>query len=79
MASHLGTVNLTQDHIARQARCSPERALEELIWNALDAGGSKVEVRFEVDNMTSVSAIEVRDQGTGIAFDLKDRAFGTIG
>jgi hypothetical protein len=79
MASHLGTVNLTQDHIERQARCNPERALEELIWNALDSGGPKVEVRFEVDNMTSVSNIEIRDQGTGIAFELKDGSFGTIG
>ncbi|MCC7389208.1 MAG: ATP-binding protein [Phycisphaerales bacterium] len=79
MPSHLGTVDLTQDHIERQSRCSPERALEELIWNALDAGGASVEVRFEVDNMTSVSAVEVRDHGVGIPFSQKDRAFGSIG
>ena len=33
------TVRLTHDHLERQARCSPERAIEETIWNALDAGG----------------------------------------
>lgn len=79
MASHQGTVNLTQDNIERQARCTPERALEELIWNAMDAGGPRVEVRFETDDLQSVSAVEVIDRGSGISFCDKERAFGSIG
>lgn len=79
MESHIGTVELSQDHIERQARCSPERAVEELIWNALDAGGSRVDVQFEVNEMTSVSAVEVRDYGAGIPFADKEQAFGKIG
>jgi Histidine kinase-, DNA gyrase B-, and HSP90-like ATPase len=79
MATHMGQVELSHDHIERQARCSPERALQELIWNALDAGGSHVEVVFEIDEMEAVSAVEVRDGGKGITFGLKERAFGTIG
>lgn len=79
MGTHLATVSLTQDNIERQARCIPERALEELIWNALDAGGKTVEVCFEVNTLGVLSALEVRDQGTGIPFEERGRAFGTIG
>ncbi len=73
------TVRLTHDHIARQARCTPERAIEEAIWNALDAGGQEVEVVFELDKLSTCKAIEVRDHGIGIPISLVDQAFGTIG
>ncbi len=72
-------VELSQDHIERQARCSAGKALEELIWNALDAGGPSVQVRLEVNELDAVEAIEIEDRGAGIAFDDLDRAFGTIG
>lgn len=77
MARH--DVQLSRDHLERQARCSPERAIEELIWNGLDAGGSSIEITFEVNSLNSVTALEVRDHGTGIAIDALGRAFGTIG
>lgn len=73
------TVKLSDDHLSRQSACSAERAIEELIWNALDAGGSRVEVRFEADELNSISAFEVQDWGTGIAESDLPRAFGTIG
>jgi DNA topoisomerase VI subunit B len=72
-------VNLTSDHLNRIAHCKPERAVEELIWNALDAGGSSVDVTFELNDLGSIHALEVRDHGSGIAIaDLK-RAFGHVG
>ena len=72
-------VKLSQDHLQRQAQCSAERAIEELIWNGLDAGDHLVAVHFEMNELGAVTAIEVADQGTGIAFDDLERAFGTIG
>lgn len=53
--------------------------MEELIWNALDAGGPRVDVRFELNELGAVEALEVEDQGTGIRIDELERAFGTIG
>lgn len=72
-------VKLSQDHLQRQAKCSAERAIEELIWNALDAGGLAVDVRFDVNELGVVTALEVADYGCGIPFEALDRAFGTIG
>ena len=68
-----------RDHVQRQANTSPFGAIEELIWNGLDAGGRRVEVRLIEDQMHSVSRVEVEDRGTGIPPDEVDRAFGTIG
>lgn len=73
------TVKLSDDHLSRQAACSAERAVEELIWNALDAGGDRVEVSFEANALGATSAVEVQDWGTGIAESDLGRAFGMVG
>lgn len=72
-------VELSRDHLERQARCSPEAAIEELIWNGLDAGGNLVVVRFEENELGGIAAIEVSDRGSGIPFSDLPRAFGTLG
>lgn len=73
------TVKLSADHLTRQAACSAERAVEELIWNALDAGGERVRVSFEQNELGAVSAVEVQDWGTGIAATDLGRTFGMVG
>jgi Histidine kinase-, DNA gyrase B-, and HSP90-like ATPase len=72
-------VKLSQDHLQRQSRVSPERAMEELIWNGLDAGGPSVQVIFESNNLEAVVAVEIVDHGSGIDYADLDRAFGTLG
>lgn len=72
-------VKLSQDHLQRQSRVSPERAIEELIWNGLDAGGPSVQVTFESNEFDAVVAVEVVDHGSGIDYADLDRAFGTLG
>lgn len=72
-------VELSRDHLERQARCSPEVAIEELIWNGLDAGGNSVEVYFEENSLGGIDAIEVVDHGTGISPSDLPRGFGTLG
>lgn len=68
-----------RDHVQKQAQASPLAAVEELIWNGLDAGGKVVEVRLFENEMNGVDRIEVEDRGSGIPPDEVDRAFGTIG
>lgn len=73
------SVTLSRDHLERQARCTPEAAIEELIWNGLDAGGNLVEVDFEYNALGGLDGIRVTDHGAGIPFGDLERAFGTIG
>lgn len=58
---------------------SPQKAVEELIWNALDAGGDRVDVILRMNNLGTVDSLEVTDHGSGINPDDLDRAFGEIG
>ncbi|MFZ2874999.1 MAG: ATP-binding protein [Phycisphaerales bacterium] len=73
------TVKLSSDHLQRQSACSAERAVEELIWNGLDSGSQRVEVRFERESLEGITALEVQDWGAGIPLDALDRTFGTVG
>ncbi|KHK02481.1 ATP-binding protein [Desulfovibrio sp. TomC] len=75
----IGNVKTTQDHLDRLSRSNPTTAIVELIWNALDAGGSAVEVTFETSNLGGISAIEVKDFGDGIDPSELDSSFGKIG
>lgn len=68
-----------RDHVQKQAQASPLAAIEELIWNGLDAGGQLVEVRLFENELHGVRRVEVEDRGSGISPDEVDSAFGTIG
>ena len=55
-----------RDHVQKQAQTSVLGAIEELIWNGLDAGGALVEVRLLENEMHGVQRVEIEDRGTGI-------------
>ena len=77
MAQH--KVFAAREHFEQQARATPLAAIEELIWNGLDAGGPSVEVRLAADTVGEISSIEVEDKGAGIHPKDLAQAFGTIG
>lgn len=77
MARH--HVEVGRDHVSRLASATALKAIEELIWNGLDAGGRSVEVRLSEDAFRAVSQIEVIDRGSGIRPEELKRAFGKIG
>lgn len=56
-----------KDHLELLLRVRPVVALVELIWNALDADASRVDVTFERDFTGDLGGIVVRDNGTGIS------------
>jgi Histidine kinase-, DNA gyrase B-, and HSP90-like ATPase len=60
-------IEVRHDHLERLARrTDPVGAVEELIWNALDADAENVWVEAESDAMGGVDSVTVRDDGSGI-------------
>ncbi|WP_461034287.1 ATP-binding protein [Streptomyces mayteni] len=57
----------------------PVGAVEELIWNALDAECDRVLVELETNELGGVDRVVVRDDGTGIAADMAASYFQPIG
>ncbi len=72
-------VRLEEDHIRRIVQCSPEEALTELTWNAVDAGATEVRIVIRRNPLGGIESVEVTDNGCGIAQDEVDAAFGSLG
>ncbi len=72
-------VQAQADHIASLAKAAPVSALEELIWNALDADAREVRVDLITNALGAVEAVRVADDGTGIDVLRADSTFGSLG
>ncbi|MEV4534635.1 ATP-binding protein [Asanoa sp. NPDC049518] len=69
-----------EDHVQRLARESdPLGAVKELIWNALDADATRVDVVLHRSPLGAVERVTVRDDGTGMAPEALAAAFDRIG
>ncbi|MFF1306397.1 ATP-binding protein [Streptomyces sp. NPDC058307] len=57
----------SREHVAEPARLrDPVGAVEELIWNAVDADAEHVVVTLERNDLGGVDRIPVQDDGTGM-------------
>jgi hypothetical protein len=73
-------LTIGREHVAELARLrNPVGAIEELIWNALDADAEKVTVELERNDLGGVDRVIVTDDGTGIAANRCDEYFQHIG
>ncbi len=73
-------LKVEQDHIESLAKVrNPIIAIEELIWNGLDADADKVVVELALNDMGGLSKIRVSDNGTGIRSEECENAFGHLG
>lgn len=59
-------VEVQPDFIEKITRAKPLQALSELVWNALDADAHEVRVYCERNELDSLSAVIVKDDGVGI-------------
>lgn len=74
------TIQAGEDHIKRlSGEGAPERALVELIWNALDAEATKVNVIIERNELGGIKSISVDDDGHGFNYHEAQSDFGQIG
>ena len=72
-------VQAQADHIESLFKGSPLMALEELIWNALDADAKEVKVDLITNPLGAVDAVRISDDGTGIDALRADQTFGNLG
>jgi len=72
-------VQAQADHIESLFKGSPLMALEELVWNALDADAKEVKVDLITNPLGAVDAVRVADDGTGIDALRADQTFGNLG
>ena len=72
-------VQAQADHIASLAKATPVSALEELIWNALDADAREVRVDLITNALGAVVALRISDDGTGVDVLKADSTFGSLG
>ena len=72
-------VQAQADHIESLFRGTPLAAVEELVWNALDADAREVRVDLVTNPLGAVEAVRVSDDGTGIDVVRADQTFGNLG
>nr|BAK19909.1 putative DNA mismatch repair protein [Streptomyces rochei] len=73
-------VEVRPDFIEKVARrTDPLGAVEELVWNSLDADATEVHVELELDDFGGVQAVVVRDNGHGIPAATAESAFKGMG
>jgi len=72
-------VQAQADHIESLFKGAPLMAIEELVWNALDADAREVKVDLITNPLGAVDAIRVTDDGTGIDALKADQTFGNLG
>ncbi|WP_196482553.1 ATP-binding protein [Burkholderia cepacia] len=59
-------VEVQSDFLEKITRAKPVPALSELIWNAFDADAKLVDVSFEYNDLDTLDAIVVKDDGEGL-------------
>ncbi len=73
-------LNLADDHVKAFAKArKPILAIEELIWNALDADAEHVSVDLAYNKLDGLESITVTDDGHGMDPSTRDQSFGMLG
>lgn len=72
-------VQARADHVASLASAAPLSAIEELVWNALDADAREVKVDLVQNPLGGIDAIRVADDGNGIDILKAEDTFGSLG
>lgn len=72
-------VEVQPDFLEKITRAKPVPALSELIWNAFDADAKLVDVSFEYNDLDTLDAIVVKDDGEGLPRSEAESCFTSLG
>ncbi|HDR9028586.1 ATP-binding protein [Burkholderia vietnamiensis] len=72
-------VEVQSDFLEKITRAKPVPALSELIWNGFDADAKTVEVSFRYNDLESLDAIVVTDDGDGLPRSDAEACFTSLG
>ena len=72
-------VRAQADHIESLSKAAPLSAIEELVWNALDADAREVKIDLLTNALGAVDGVRVSDDGTGINALEAEATFGSLG
>jgi len=72
-------VQVERDYLERLAARNPIASIEELIWNALDADATTINVRFDRNELGGINGIIVEDNGHGLDHRNAPDAFAKLG
>lgn len=72
-------VQAQADHIESLSKAAPLSAVEELVWNALDADAHEIRIDLLTNSLGAVEAVRVSDDGVGIDVLSADSTFGSLG
>ena len=71
-------VEVKGDHLDKVSRSTPILAVSELIWNALDADATRVDVFIKECDLGIVEVV-IRDNGDGIDYHQAEQLFSSLG
>lgn len=72
------TIQVERDHLDRLIK-RPLGAVTELIWNAIDADATLVEIKVIRSALGGIDALEITDNGSGITVERAELSFGRLG
>lgn len=71
-------VQVEPDHLSKLTEAKPTQAVAELVWNALDADATRVDLKIEQDDV-AMRAVIVSDNGHGFSPSDSETLFARVG
>jgi hypothetical protein len=72
-------LGVEHDHIDAQTRANGITAISELIWNALDADASIINIEYDTDPLGNYKYIKIKDNGHSLPLEKAKLVFGKLG
>ncbi|MDT3357972.1 MAG: ATP-binding protein, partial [Spirochaetota bacterium] len=72
-------IKAQKDHLEKISHSKPQFALSEIVWNALDADATRIDISSNYNELGIIDKISVTDNGSGIPYDLAEKYFSSLG
>lgn len=72
-------LGVEKDHIESLTKANGLTAISELIWNALDADASKINIEIKPNHLGGYESLEIIDNGHGLEYSKGQEIFGKLG